>query len=393
MNISTSTETFFLYLHRLNIRLKAHNVVLRRVSMASIKNYYAGGNTFLGFYSLYEDIFRGLKRLYIIKGGPGTGKSSLMRSIGFETNEKGYDIEFFHCSSDNDSLDGLIIPGLGVGIVDGTAPHIVDPKYPGAVDKIINLGEYWDENNLRQQKSSIIRINNEISDNFKMAYKNLNDAKIIHDEWEEIYLSAMDFTKADSITQNLLSSIFDEALVNESNPSIRKLFFGAATPLGAVNFIENITGDINKRYIVKGRPGSGKSTMMKKVGKRAEELGLSVEYFPCGFDPHSLDMVIIPALSIAVLDGTSPHVINSSRSNDEVIDMYKLCIDNDIEKSKENELRTIEQRYKLKMTIATNYIKEAKRLHDLLEKYYIESMDFIKVEKKKKELIEEILNK
>lgn len=359
--------------------------------MASIKNYYAGGNTFLGFYSLYEDIFRGLRLLYIIKGGPGTGKSSLIRSIGLAANNKGYDIEFFHCSSDNNSLDGLIIPSLEIGVVDGTAPHIVDPKYPGAVDQIINLGQFWDENKLRQQKKIIIRLSDEISENFKIAYSYFKEAKIIHDEWEEIYLSAMDFDKANSITENLIKKIFDNVKVTENNPSIKNRFFGAATPLGAVNFIENITEGIEKRFIVKGRPGSGKSTVMRKIGKYAEGIGLSVEYYPCGFDPYSLDMVIIPTLSIAVLDGTSPHVINPSRDSDEVVDMFELCIDNDIEKRKESELRTIEQRYKLKMTIATNYIKEAKRLHDLLERYYIDAMDFKQLENKKQEIIEEIL--
>lgn len=359
--------------------------------MASIKNYYAGGNTFLGFYSLYEDIFRGLNRLYIIKGGPGTGKSSLIRSIGLTFNEKDYDVEFYHCSSDNDSLDGVIIPSLKIGVVDGTAPHIVDPKYPGVVDQIINLGEFWDDNKLRIEKNSIIRLNNEITENFKVAYSYFQEAKIIHDEWEEIYLSAIDFDKVNSITENLIKRIFDNVKTAEKNPSIKNRFFGAATPLGAVNFIENITEGIEKRFIVKGRPGSGKSTMMRKIGKCAEGIGLSVEYYPCGFDPHSLDMVIIPALSVAVFDGTSPHVINPSRDNDEIVDMFKLCIDNDIEKTKESELTIIEQRYKLKMTIATNYIKEAKRLHDLLENYYIEAMDFTQVENKKHQIIEEIL--
>lgn len=359
--------------------------------MALIKNYYAGGNTFLGFYSLYEDIFRGLRRLYILKGGPGTGKSSFIRSIGLAANNKGYDIEFFHCSSDNNSLDGLIIPSLQIGVVDGTAPHIVDPKYPGAVDQIINLGQFWAENKLRQQKKIIIRLSDEISENFKIAYSHFHEAKIIHDEWEKIYLSEMDFDKADSITESLIKEIFDNVRVTENNPSIKKRFFGAATPAGAVNFIENITEGIEKRFIIKGRPGSGKSTMMRKIGKYAEGMGLSVEYYPCGFDPYSLDMVIMPALSIAVLDGTSPHVINPSRDSDQVVDMFELCIDNNIEKRKESELRIIEQRYKLKMTIATNYIKEAKRLHDLLEKYYIDAMDFIQVESKKQQIIEEIL--
>lgn len=37
-----------------------------------------------------------------------------MKKIDQEWNAKGYDIEFLHCSSDNDSIDGVIIPALKV---------------------------------------------------------------------------------------------------------------------------------------------------------------------------------------------------------------------------------------------------------------------------------------
>ena len=360
--------------------------------MASIKNYYAGGNTNIGFYSLYDEALKGLDRLYIIKGGPGTGKSSFMRKIGQQMVEKGYDIEFLHCSSDNNSLDGLVIPKLKLGFVDGTAPHVVDPRYPGVIDQIINFGDFWDAEKLLPSKKQIVKITDDISKNFKLAYQEFSEAKLIHDEWEEIYLAAMDFNKADQVTEQLLGKIFAGNIQAEDKPLTRKRFFGAATPLGAVNFIDNITEDINKRYIVKGRPGSGKSTMMKKIGKKAEELGLSVEYFPCAFDPKSLDMVIIPSLSVAILDGTAPHVINPTRENDEVVDMFELCIDKNVEIDQAKEIENVESRYKIKMTIGTNYIKEAKRLHDVLEEFYIKAMDFDAIDKKRAEIFSEILN-
>ncbi len=360
--------------------------------MASIKNYYAGGNTNIGFYSLYDEALKGLDHLYIIKGGPGTGKSSFMRKIGQQMVEKGYDIEFLHCSSDNNSLDGIVVPDLKLGFVDGTAPHVVDPKYPGVVDQIINFGDFWDAKKLQPQKKQIVKLTDDISKNFKLAYKEFAEAKLIHDEWEEIYLAAMDFTKADQVTEQLINSIFSGNIQAEEKPTIRKRFFGAATPLGAVNFIDNITEDLKKRYIVKGRPGSGKSTMMKKIGKRAEALGLSVEYFPCAFDPNSLDMVIIPALSVAILDGTAPHVVNPTRENDQVIDMFELCIDSNVEIDKAKEIENVESRYKIKMTIGTNYIKEAKRLHDVLEEFYIKAMDFEAIDKKRDAIFSQILN-
>ena len=79
-----------------------------------------------------------------MKGGPGVGKSSFMKKIATEFADKGYDVEIFPCSSDPGSLDAVVIKKLGVVLIDATAPHIVDPKIPGAIDEIVNFGDFWD---------------------------------------------------------------------------------------------------------------------------------------------------------------------------------------------------------------------------------------------------------
>lgn len=85
---------------------------------------FPGGNTSQGFYSLHDNI-KGPKRnmLYIIRGMPGGGKSSMMKEIGKLALEKGYDLEYHHCPSDPNSVDGVVIEELGIAIVDGTLPH------------------------------------------------------------------------------------------------------------------------------------------------------------------------------------------------------------------------------------------------------------------------------
>jgi len=57
-----------------------------------IRNYYAGGNTAKGFYNLYDSALEDLNKLYILKGGPGTGKSTLIKSIGELIVNKGLNI-------------------------------------------------------------------------------------------------------------------------------------------------------------------------------------------------------------------------------------------------------------------------------------------------------------
>lgn len=91
---------------------------------ANIKNVFLGGNTSQGFYSFYDYLAPiNAKKIYVIKGGPGVGKSSIMKSIGKEVAKKNIPIEFCWCSSDNNSLDGIYIPSLKVAMVDGTAPQ------------------------------------------------------------------------------------------------------------------------------------------------------------------------------------------------------------------------------------------------------------------------------
>ena len=70
------------------------------------KHFFPGGNTSRGFYSFYRYIMpqETARKIISLKGGPGTGKSTLMKKIGQYFNEKGYSVEYHHCSSDNTFL-------------------------------------------------------------------------------------------------------------------------------------------------------------------------------------------------------------------------------------------------------------------------------------------------
>lgn len=354
-----------------------------------IKNYFAGGNTARGFHNLYDSNLQGLDRLFILKGGPGTGKSSLMKKIGQEWVEKGYDIELLHCSSDNNSIDGVIIPALKVGIVDGTAPHVIEPKAPGAVEEYINLGEAWDAKVLSTQKNTIKKLTNQISEAFATAYATFKEALEIHDDWEKIYINSMNFQKADQLTKKLIETFFGKMRLSKQ-ADVRHRFLGAATPKGPVDFVPNLTEDIQKRYFIKGRPGSGKSTMLKKLAAAAEERGVDVEIYHCGFDPHSLDMCIFRELGIAIFDSTAPHEYFPSRDGDEIIDMYEILIEQGTDEIFADFISKISTKYRNKMTEATSWLAKAKKLHDELEAIYISAMDFTVVEKIQTKIAAEI---
>ncbi|TYR81838.1 hypothetical protein FZC66_08430 [Priestia megaterium] len=353
-----------------------------------VRNYYAAGNTARGFHNLFDKNLADLKRLYILKGGPGTGKSTLMKAIGNKWNDEGFDIEFIHCASDNDSIDGVIIPDLKVGIVDGTSPHVIEPKAPGAIEEYINLGAAWNSEQLALQTDNILHYVHEMNAAFQSAYLTFHKALLVHDEWEKIYIENMDYEKANELTEKLMQSFFSKTLNKRSK--IVHRFLGAATPKGAVDFVPNLTEDVEKRFFIKGRPGSGKSTLLKKVVAKGGEMGYDIEVYHCGFDPHSLDMVIMRELGIAIFDSTAPHEYFPERVGDKVIDMYEIMIAPGTDEKFEAEIKEISSRYADHMKEAISFLAKAKTVHDELESLYIETMDFSKVQEIQGQIDQEI---
>lgn len=354
-----------------------------------IKHYFAGGNTARGFFSLFDECLVGLERVFILKGGPGTGKSTLMKNIGAKWLEKGFDLEFLHCSSDHHSIDGVIIRELKIGVVDGTAPHVIEPKVPGVVEEYVNLGEAWDSERLALKKERIVDLNSRVQLAFRSVYETFEEALKIHDEWEKIYINSMDFEKANKLTEKLAESFFNDMVLNKHS-DVKHRFLGAATPEGAVDFVPNLTEDIAHRFFIKGRPGSGKSTMLKKLAAEAESRGIDVEIYHCGFDPHSLDMLIFRELGIAIFDSTAPHEYFPSREGDEIIDLYGTIIETGTDEIFADKIKLYSQSYQEKMKQAISYLSEAMGLRNELESIYIAAMDFAIVDSYKDRINAEI---
>jgi len=135
------------------------------------REYFAGAVSKNGFKNYFKDVFapEKLNKLYIIKGGSGTGKSAMIRKVANYFESLGMNLEYFCCAFDPHSLDGILIKEINCGIIDGTAPHVTDPIYPGAVEKIINVIENADEELLRENKENIISLTKEKSEHMKKA--------------------------------------------------------------------------------------------------------------------------------------------------------------------------------------------------------------------------------
>ncbi|GIP34130.1 PRK06851 family protein [Paenibacillus sp. J2TS4] len=346
------------------------------------KSYFIVGNTAQGTYSLFDSAYRNIKTLYSITGGPGTGKSAIIRSIADNLISQGRDVELYHSSLDSNDLDGLIVTDLQVGLIDGTVcPEAfrINEISGGELQQNYDLDEAVDRNALQANESRMAELQAEIDRWYANAIEHYRNGLRIHDEWEKFYIESMDHAKADEITKQLAASLFAErTLIKPAEVSHR--FLGAATSKGSVDYIMPLTEGLARRIFVKGRPGSGKSTMMKKLAAEAERQGYDVEVFHCGFDPNSLDMLIFPEIDLAIFDSTAPHEHFPSREGDEILDMYEQTIPQGTDEKYAEPIAFISSRYKSAMSEANACLAKVKSLRDEWKQLYRTGVDPVRVE-------------
>lgn len=354
-----------------------------------VKHVFPGGNTTQGFYSFYDYILpQGeANHIFCIKGGPGVGKSSLMKKIGQKMLDLGYEIEYHHCSSDTNSLDGIVIPKIKIAFIDGTSPHIVDPKNPGAVDEILNLGDFWNLKKIKENKKNIIETNKKITRFFNKAYQYLKAAKDVYDTYEKTESKAFEYGKYNVLINELKNEIFKDTKTNDVLGSDRHLFGYALTPVGIAEYRDTIICKYGNRYLIKDSPGASSELLMNEILNESIKRGLYIECYHSPIKIEKIEDILIPELDLSLSVVNDYH--NAMFDYTKEIDLKELLNTKELNNYKD-ELEEDKEFFEMLLYKALNYISKAKCVHDELEKYYIKHMDFDEVNSLAEKLVNRI---
>jgi Predicted nucleotide kinase len=365
--------------------------------MGAIRRVFPGGNTSYGFKSYYEYIMpvEDARRIFVIKGGPGVGKSTFMKKIADDMLERGFDIEYHHCSSDNNSVDGIVIPQLKIALIDGTAPHVLDPRCPGAVDEIVNLGVCWDVEAMSAHKDKIIQANKDISRHYKTAYSLLSEARMAYNEWESYIYESLSRPLYNKAVREFINTVFQEVPGNYCvSHRPRHLFASAITPDGVKNYIDTLIKPDMNVYCLEGQPGSCVNEAIGYAAKYAVDIGLFTEQFHCPFEPQNLDMVLIPKINAALVNTTGPFHISPDKIDKSLVKgtvNFNDFLDQTLLNKYKSDIDDAKQRFYSLIEKAVGHISKSKAEHDNMETFYVSSMDFDKVQEIRKEILNRIL--
>ncbi|NLT13067.1 MAG: hypothetical protein GXY05_01845 [Clostridiales bacterium] len=338
------------------------------------RHYFVYGNTAQGFINKLPSNLQGVEKLFILRGRPGSGKACFMAPLAEECEKTGLRLEYLHCPSAPDTYDGIIVPDLRLAVIDGTDLHYTMLITSDPEARYIDMDAALDASRLTVLEEPVSDIISEIGKCHENAFQCFRDALSVHDEWEKIYIENMDFQKADTLASAIIDLMLGDCRF-EKPPVMKERFFGASTPAGATDYIERLTGSIAKRYLLKGRPGTGKSTLLRKLAAASTARGLDTEIYSCAFDSNSLDMIIWPELDKCLFDSTAPHLYEPSRPEDEVIDTYSACVRPGTDEKYEKELADISLRYKEAVGKGTRSLSVAKGYLDALIGIYSATAD------------------
>ena len=151
---------------------------------------------------------------------------------------------------------------------------------------------------------------------------------------------------------------------------------------------DSVKGE-EKRYILTGHPGTGKSSFLKKVALEAESRGLNLEVFHCPMNIEKIDHIIIKDLNIGFITSVKPHILGNLKDTDEILDFDEGLIKSKLKGYEE----TINYDNFIKWDLlqkAVKSLEETKMVHDDLEKCYIENMNFSVVNEKREQIVQRI---
>ncbi len=338
-------------------------------------NYFAAANSANGFVSWFGDIFdpRKLERVYIIKGGSGTGKSTLMKRAASRAIKSGGECEYYYCSSDPSSLDGVImsLPGGGrIAMLDGTAPHTHDPKFPGAAEEIVNLGEFWDDDKLKAQRENIIALSEKKSQLFADAYSSFSSAgtlvtaQLTESEW---YLQR---DKLRAALERLLTRRMRECHVKGGESRVRIRALSALSTLGESYFDSFV--DCEAVCLVSDTAGTVLH-LFTELLRVARELGLDYDRAPLPLLPHLTEAVRFPQLSMAIVSRTD-------RSDVKVINMARFVDRDTLAVHDRLHRRMMRKNTRELIDFGLSRLADVRGVHNEIEKIYIGAMDFERLE-------------
>lgn len=330
--------------------------------------YFAASNSASGFWSYYTDVFdhARVRRLFAIKGGPGTGKSRFLREVAENGEQAGYRCEYIYCSSDPDSLDGVILTRGDdcIALIDATAPHAYEPAHPGVREEIINLGVFWDHKILAQNADRIAEINLQKSQAYQRAYRYLAGVGRMVENRDALVKPFVDIEGIEAFASRLLRDVKAEGEF-DSYPALMR-----SVGMRGEVMVDTFLRQANKIYLMEDCRGISRYLMQYLLNiSKQKGLHIRLSYDP--ILPDRIDGIFLCESKIAFVVASAEECAYPCKQ----VRMRRF-LNTASMRGVRGEVNFCERMRRLMLEGAIEALTQVKDWHFLVEEQYISTMRF-----------------
>lgn len=319
-----------------------------------MERYFLGNNTGYGFYNCYDNELKGMDKVVLLKGGPGTGKSSLLKRVASFAKEHGLDCELWYCSGDPQSLDGVYIKDKNRAVIDATSPHAINADLPVARDIIFDVANGLDREKLSSVRDDIEKLIKRKKTMFMHTYQHLKCALCHFDNQIEGQKGHVDESGIRAYCATLLQRL---GMIN-SDGRKRKLFTHAICPSGESVYYDHLK---DKSIMLVEGGALAKKIFFDEMDKLVRGITLFLKPLsPNVIEGCSLD-------KYAFVDNVGPYEKNVCECIN--LDKFQDGIDEDWDVQEDN-ARVLEEAF------GVDCLNKARQIHLKLEDIFVSAMDF-----------------
>lgn len=346
--------------------------------------FFLGSNTPAGFVGTTETLYTPDGwRVYLLKSGAGTGKSTLLRRVYDQLTAAGETAEVFCCSSDPHSLDAVRFPDRRLCLIDGTAPHNVEPLYWGAVEQVVPLSLCM--GSLYDNASAVIALTDKKRALHRHCCEHLRAASSLLQDARRIENDCLDREKVCRFARRLAISEWQSGGTQTEPLASETRFLSAFTPEGWITLYDTMQALCPRIYSIEDEQGVAASLLLSELEKAAVADGIRCIACPSPLFPNDgPEHLLLPHIGVAFTSSNRFHKVDFP-----IFRRIHVSRFLDAERLRRHRLR-LSFLYRTAAEMlheATALSEQAKTAHDQLERYSTDAMDWQRYE----ELTEEVL--
>lgn len=274
----------------------------------NVYKFFITAQTPLGFRSYINELSNCnlYNRLYVVKGCAGSGKSTFIKKATSVLYNDEQITELIYCPSDVTSLDAAIFRNKKIAIADATAPHSLEPEFPGAFERVVSLYDFYDNSKLTETRKSI-------EDACKIEEH--------HQKRSENFIKAAGFLLSSNqsiasrcILNDKLANFITRLCIREikkcdkKKPVLYKRYLSTITADGVFMFSDTIDKICDKLYVIDDEYGAVSGAILKAVEKTTLSMGYEVYSCICPLSVNEkIDHLFIPEIKLGFTTSNKFH--------------------------------------------------------------------------------------